>query len=122
MLERESELQEQKLKDERLQKEEERETIKRKMECAQKEHEAAMRRTSFEAKQLEEREAAELKALLEDNRSSAELNNLTNLQQDLSIRGEQMASLLIARAQGAPAKLIQVNGAADFKSQLQLTE
>lgn len=120
VLERESEIQEQKLMDERLQKDEEREGIKRKMECAHKEHEATMRRAAFEAKQREEKEVAELKAAIEEQRAAAELANLARMQEGLGLRGEQMASLLVARAHGAPAKLIQVTG--DCKSMLQLSE
>merc|ERR1719473_2223793 len=56
VLERESEVQEQKLKDERLAKEEERQTTMRSMERAQADHKAALARTSFEARQREQLE------------------------------------------------------------------
>merc|ERR1711998_23218 len=65
VLERESEIQEQKLKDERLAKEEERAKVKRSMEIAQAEHVAEMQRTTFIAKQLEEAEAAQQKVSLQ---------------------------------------------------------
>merc|ERR1719409_52701 len=58
VLERESEIQEQKLRDERLAKEEEREKTKRAMEKAQAEHTAAMKRERFTAEMTEQREAA----------------------------------------------------------------
>merc|ERR1719473_1829566 len=53
VLERESEVQEQKLQDDRLAKEEERDKVKRGMQKAQAEHTAEMQRTAFEAKQRE---------------------------------------------------------------------
>merc|ERR1719478_924685 len=58
VLERESELQEQKLQDERLAKEEEREKTKRAMEMAKAEHRARLQRSEFEAAQLQKKENA----------------------------------------------------------------
>lgn len=79
VLERESELQEQKLKDERLAKEEEREKTKRAMQLAQAEHEAAMQRTEFVARQRELAEAAEQETALSSTRQEAELGHLAQL-------------------------------------------
>merc|ERR1719473_1923207 len=76
VLERESEVQEQKLQDERLAKEEERDKVKRGMQKAQAEHAAEMQRTTFEAKQREKREAAEQETALLTSRQQAELAHL----------------------------------------------
>jgi len=110
VLERESELQEQKLKDERLAKEEEREKIKRSMQLAEAEHAAAMQRTEFVARQKELAEAADQETALAEKRQSAELGHLAQMQERLGLQGADMAGLLVARSHGTPAKLIQIVG------------
>merc|ERR1740138_1692313 len=72
VLERESEVQEQKLTDERLAKEEEREKTKRVMETAKAEHRARLQRTDFEATQRERREAAEQETDVQRAKHAAE--------------------------------------------------
>jgi len=108
VLERESEIQEQKLRDERLAKEEEREKVKRQMEKAQAEHVASMQRERFTAGMAEEREAAEQKAQLKSAQDEAELHHLQAMRERLGLEGSEMAQLLVAKSQGAPAKLIQI--------------
>jgi len=108
VLERESELQEQKLKDDRLAKEEEREKVKRQMERAQAEHTAQMTRERFTADMTEQRETAEQKAWLQAAANEAELAHLQATRERLGLQGADMAQILVARTQGAPAKLIQI--------------
>lgn len=122
VLERESELQEQKLKDERLQKEDERDKVKRQMEKAQAEHVAAMKRERFTAEMTEQREAAEQKATLQAAREECELKHLRALRESLRLDGQQMAQLMVAKTQGAPSKLIQIaHGVPDGLVQLNET-
>merc|ERR550537_1234850 len=59
VLERESEIQEQKLTDERLSKEEEREKTKRAMEAAKAEHRARLQRSEFEEAQRQKEQVAQ---------------------------------------------------------------
>merc|ERR1712137_1260762 len=108
VLERESEIQEQKLRDERLAKEEEREKVKRQMERAQAEHAAQMRRERFTAEMTEQREAAEQKARLEHAQNEAGTAHFAALREKLQLEGHDMAQLLVAKAQGTPNKLIQI--------------
>jgi len=110
VLERESEVQEQKLQDDRLAKEEERDKVKRGMQKAQAEHTAEMQRTAFEAKQREKREAAEQETALLTSRQQAELAHLAKMRADLELEAKDVSQLLVAREQGAPSKLIQVVG------------
>jgi len=110
VLERESELQEQKLIDDRLQKEGEREKVKRAMQKAQATHAAEMTRSDFEAKQREKREAADQEVGLLTSRQDAELAHLSKLRSQLGMPPQAVAQLLVAREQGAPAKLVQVMG------------
>jgi len=110
VLERETESQEQKVKDERLTKEEERAQVVRQMEKAQAEHTAQLKRERFTAEMAEQREAAEQKAQLQTSANEAELAHLTALRERLGMEGDSMAKLLIARAQGTPHKLIQISG------------
>merc|ERR1719473_1086609 len=72
VLERESELQEQQLVDERLAKEEAREKTKRSMETAKAEHKARMQRSEFEAAQLQKREIAEQEQEVQRAKQGAE--------------------------------------------------
>ena len=104
----ESELQEQKLKDDRLAKEEEREKVKRQMERAQAEHTARMKRERFTADMTEQRETAEQKARLQAAANESELAHLQATRERLGLQGADMAQILVARTQGAPAKLIQI--------------
>lgn len=120
VLERESELQEQKLKDERLEKEAQRDATKRGMELAQAEHVAAMARNEFVARQRELAEAEEQKAQQQAKRHTDELDHLTQLQARLGLQGADMAQLLVAKAHGTPAKLVQIVG--DSKPVVHLDE
>jgi len=108
VLERESEVQEQKLKDDRLSKDEEREKVKRLMERAQAEHTAEMKRQRFVAEMTETREEAEQKARLQQGQDETELAHLSAIRERLQIEGREMAQLLVAKAQGPPSKLIQI--------------
>merc|ERR1711988_1544955 len=101
VLERESEVQEQKLKDERLQKEEEREKVKRQMDKAQAEHAAQMKRERFMAEMTEQREAAEQKTRLQRECNEAELAHCRSIQESLGLAASEMAQLLVAKSQGA---------------------
>jgi len=120
VLERESEIQEQKMKDERLAKEEEREKVKRSMEKARAEHQAEMQRDEFQARQLETREMAQQETDLLRQRQQTEMAYWTELQNKLGLDGSVMGSMLIAKTQGAPAKLIQISG--DARPTMQLSE
>merc|ERR1719359_2485796 len=71
VLERESELQEQKLIDERLAKEEEREKLKRQMETAKAEHRATLQRSEFEAQQRQKKEVAEQEMQISSGKQQA---------------------------------------------------
>lgn len=105
VLERESELQERKLADERLAKEQERESVKRQIESAEAEHRARLRRTEFEAAQRQKRDEAEL----HNAESAAEREHYQALQTSLGLQPAEIASLLVAKAH-VPAKLIQISG------------
>eukprot|EP00316_Scyphosphaera_apsteinii_P012364 CAMPEP_0119302742 /NCGR_PEP_ID=MMETSP1333-20130426/4291_1 /TAXON_ID=418940 /ORGANISM="Scyphosphaera apsteinii, Strain RCC1455" /LENGTH=436 /DNA_ID=CAMNT_0007305201 /DNA_START=62 /DNA_END=1372 /DNA_ORIENTATION=- len=120
VLERESESQEQLLKDERLAKEAERAQKVRAMERSQAEHQAAMKRATFEAQQREILDVAEQEAEIEKKRRSAEVAHQAELRTTLGLDSAAIANLMIAQVQGTPAKLIQVSG--DCKSIIQLTE
>jgi len=119
ILERESEIQEQTLKDERLEKEEEREKKSMLLATAKAEHRAALQRTQFVAEQQEARETAEQEHLLKVKREESELRALVNLETQLKLDSKDVASLLVARAHSA-AKLIQV--ASDCKATVQIRE
>jgi len=110
VLEREGEVQEQMLKDERLTKENEREATVRSMQKAKKLHEAEMQRASFEAAQREAREAAEQETSLLQQRQQTELKHLLAMQADLGLKSSDTANLLVAREHGTPARLIQITG------------
>jgi hypothetical protein len=109
VLERESEIQEQKLTDERLAKEEEREKTKRAMETSKAEHRARIQRTEFEASQREKAEVAEQQIKIASTERSGERAHFEALQTGLSLSGADMAALLIAHTH-TPAKLIQIQG------------
>jgi regulator of protease activity HflC (stomatin/prohibitin superfamily) len=110
VLERESEVQEQRLADERLAKDAERAQARRTMEKAHAAHEAEMKRTTFEAQQRELREAAELETTLEQQRQESELKHLAAMQGTVGLGSGDMLNLLVAREHGPPAKLIQIAG------------
>jgi len=110
VLERESELQEQRQVDERLEKSNEREKMKRTMAKAAAAHDAEMSRAKFEAAQKETREAAELETALEQERRQAEIQHLKALQNTVQLQPSEMAMLLVAREHGPPGKLIQITG------------
>ena len=110
VLERESELQEQKQVDERLAKEQEREQTKRAMQKAKAQHEAEMQRSAFEARQRELREEAEQEARLEKQRQMDELQHLTAMKTSVGANSHDMVNLLVARENGPPARLIQITG------------
>lgn len=110
VLEAESEVQEQKMKDERLAKENEREVTKRGMQKAHAQHEAEMQRASFEATQREGSEAAQQETHLLQQRQETELKHLLAMQANLGLKPNDTTSLLIAREHGAPARLIQIVG------------
>merc|ERR1719359_2197515 len=105
VLERESELQEQKLTDERLAKEEEREKTKRTMETAKAEHRARLTRSEFEAAQLQKKENAEQETAQQASKQASEREHIQALQSSLGLQPSDVAALLVAKAH-APAKLI----------------
>jgi len=109
VLEREGELQEQKLKDERLAKEEERERVKRAMETSKAEHLARLQRVEFEAGQREKREEAEQEVEVQEKRATSEIEHYRQLQAALGLLPNDVASLLVAKAH-VPSKLIQITG------------
>lgn len=109
VLERESEVQEQRLKDERMSKEAERAVVARGMEVAQAEHRAAMARSQFEATQRERAEEADSALAASRAKEGAELAHLAALKAQLDLSGTDVAALLVARAH-TPAKLIQITG------------
>merc|ERR1711988_613790 len=80
VLERESEVQEQKLTDERLAKEEEREKTKREMETAKAAHRACLQRSEFEAAQQQKKAVAEQETALQSAKHTAEREHIQNLQ------------------------------------------
>jgi len=108
-LERESEVQEQRLIDERLAKDEEREKTKRQMEMAKAEHRARLQRTDFEASQREMREAAEQETEAQRAKHDAERAHYEALRAGLQLAPADVAALLVAKAH-VPAKLIQITG------------
>jgi hypothetical protein len=110
VLERESEMQEQKLSDDRLAKENERDATRRSMAKAAAAHEAEMSRAKFEAAQKEVREAAELETTLLQARQRAEIAHLAEIQSSVGLQPPEMATLLVAREHGPPGKLIQISG------------
>lgn len=110
MLARESEMQEQKLEDDRLAKKEEREKKTRAMEKAHAVHKAELARDEFESRQLEAREKAEQETRLLQLRQEAELAHLQQLQNSLGLRASDISNILVARTHGTPAKLIQIGG------------
>merc|ERR1719359_2236467 len=95
VLERESELQEQKLTDERLAKEEEREKTKRAMESSKAEHRARLQRNEFEASQREKKEVAEQEMSDQTTRQESERTHIKELQLSLGLQPSDVASLLI---------------------------
>merc|ERR1711988_521231 len=109
VLERESEVQEQKLADERLAKEEEREKTKRAMETAKAEHRARLQRSEFEAAQQQKKEVAEQEAEVQSTKHAAERQHIQQLQANLGLGVSEVAALLVAKAH-TPAKLVQVTG------------
>lgn len=111
VLERESEIQEQRLADERLAKEDEREKVRRQMEVAKAEHLAALQRADFEARQRQMKEQAQQELELATSRQRLEQESLAGLKESLGLAAADLASLLVARAH-VPSKLIQVAGSA----------
>lgn len=130
VLEGESEVQEQKLKDERLEREQIRDQRKHAMQKADAEHSAKLRRNRFEAEQLEEREKKEQQTalaralkeqdmVLMQDRCRQELEHLKALKGSLELGPDSMGTILLAREQGAPEKLVQICGDTKAKIQLQ---
>lgn len=110
VLERESEVQEQSLQDERLAHEQERSLVQRKMAKEKAQHDAELRLALFEQEQAELTAAAVAELARQNDQQAAEIAHLQRLQDTLSLRPSDMSALLVARTQGAPAKLIQITG------------
>merc|ERR1719440_2290261 len=98
-LDRETEEQEQQLKDIRLQREEDRQRQQHRMEKEKQVHEMEMQKAAHDQTQKEQ---------LAERQASFE--HLARLKQDLSMSTEQLASYLLALEQGPPDKLVQIIG------------
>merc|ERR1711869_49840 len=98
-LERETEEQEQQLKDIRLQREEERQRQQHRMEKEKQVHEMEMQEAAHNQTQKEQ--------LVE---RQASFEHLTRLKQHLGVSGDSLAEYLISMERGPPEKLIQIMG------------
>ncbi|KAJ1635948.1 hypothetical protein T492DRAFT_862616, partial [Pavlovales sp. CCMP2436] len=86
----------------RLVHDQERALVQRKMAKEEAEHE------SFEQEQAELRAAAQGELERKGVKDTAEVTHLERLRSTLSLSGQDMAGLLVARANGPAAKLIQI--------------
>lgn len=110
VLERESEQQEQELADFKLQREHARSALEREQESACAEHQMELERNAFEQRlQLEAKESQQ-KLETEEKTRLSELRDVHGMQTTLGLTPEKIASILICRAQGTPAKLVQIQG------------
>jgi len=131
VLESESELQEQQMKDDRLERDEARNRRKHQMETTEAEHRASLQRRRFEAEQLEARQRKEQEIdlakqkqeqeiMLAQRKQEQELALLDRMKKALDLNPQAIASIVVSREQGAPAKLVQITGSADIKPTLEL--
>jgi len=96
-LDRESEDQEQRLQDMKLEHEEQRLRKRRQMDMEEKDHQRQVQRAAHEAK---------LQEILESRESH--LQHLSNIKKSLDLSSEQLASYLVASEHGPPGKLVQI--------------
>merc|ERR1711904_407068 len=102
MGDRETEEQEQQLKDIRLQREEDRQRQQHRMEKEKQVHEMEMQNTAHDQTQKEQ---------LAERQASFE--HLARLKQDLGMSGDSLAEYLISLERGPPERLIQIMGNKD---------
>jgi hypothetical protein len=112
VLERETEVQEQAMQNERLSHEQERALVARKMAKEQAAHEAELRAAQFEAEQAETCAAADAKLQQLSAANALEIGHLKKMQSSLQLSPHDVAQILLSKANGPPAKLIQISGAA----------
>lgn len=110
VLEGESEVQEQGMKDDRLERQEVRDRRKHAMEAGEASHRLQLQRVRFEAEQDEQQMRKEQDTTLTQQRWARELDHLTKMQSALKISPQAMAGVLVAREHGAPGKLVQITG------------
>jgi regulator of protease activity HflC (stomatin/prohibitin superfamily) len=96
-LDRETEEQEQQLKDKRLQREEQRQRQEHRMEQEKQVHEMEMQKAAHDQTQKEQ---------LAERHASFE--HLARLKQDLGMSGDSLAEYIISLERGPPEKLIQI--------------